>query len=127
MATMNPAMAQPTDPTAAAPDASQPQGTSGYLICLHVDGDSGQISVGVESDQEEASEGAQADEQQEQADYTPVGSIGEALQLAKTIYQNNGQMPDQGGADLAAAKSGYAKYSKGRPQMTAPGGMFGEE
>ena len=120
----------PADAAAApAQDTDQPAADPGYLICIAVDG-AGKISVGVESQAEEAAEGEEytgEPDGQGEGDYTPVGSMQEALSMAQAIYRNKGQMPDMN-PDMAAAKAGYAKMSKGRPQMEAPnpGGVFGE-
>lgn len=116
------------DAPAAGGNEAAPDGKPGYLICLHVSGD-GLISVGVEPDSEESSEPADmlggSEETKEAADYKPVASMDEALAMARTIYRNNGQMPQD--PDMEAARSGYAKRAMDRSAMrSAPGGVFGE-
>lgn len=96
-----------------AQDQGQGQDQGGYEICIKVDAQ-GQISVGVESD---ASPGAMAEPQDEGADYTPAQSIDEALQVAKSIFDNDGQMGDAGNDRETIAKQVFGDMA----QPQAPG------
>lgn len=84
--------------------------TPAYEICIKVD-EAGAISVGV-LDATENYAGSDAEVQ-----YTPVGSIKEAITTAMDIYQNNGQMLGSGDDDF---NSGF-----GAPQAPAAGPMAG--
>lgn len=87
----------------------QSQEPSGYVILLHVAGD-GSISVGVESEAEEAQEGETPGDGSEAAEQAsgdnddqmkPCANIKEALTEALAIYKADGQMPDDTSADEA--------------------------
>lgn len=104
------------------PNRGEMQGMEGgkpaYLICIHSSAD-GQLSVGVEP------EGAEGEGMEEmEHEYTPVGSIDEALDMAHEIFRAGGKMPEEPG--MEDAKTAYAKKAGARPTMSAPGGMFGE-
>jgi hypothetical protein len=92
-----------------------------YLICIAVD-PSGQVSVGVESD----SSGDLMGEDDEGPEYKPVADINEALSMAKMIFRNNGQMPEEDTQALEQAQAGYEKKAGPMRGMKAPGGIFGE-
>lgn len=99
-----------------ASDDSQ-QAQSGYVICIHVGGD-GTLSVGTESDQEEAQEaqGGSGDDAQDMEDYEPAKNIKDALTMALEIYRNDGQMPSQ-------ADSNFQQGFDGGSGASAGGGM----
>jgi hypothetical protein len=117
MPQQDPALAQPATPEAA--------DSGGYEICIRVSGD--QISVGVESGDQEAGEGASSEagggmDAEGGTSYTPVADISEALAMAKDIFRNNGQMPqNEEDAAMAQAKSGYAKHAM---KSDAGGGLM---
>ena len=97
--------------------AEQP---GGYEICIKVGGD-GMISVGVDPADQEQAEMGEAGEA-----YTQVQSIAEALQSAKEIYANNGQMPVQG-TDEQQAMAGYNKGAKPMGMGMPASKVFGDE
>lgn len=70
-----------------APEGMEAPG--GYEICIKVDAQGG-ISVGREDAREESAEPAMSGEEGE---YTPAGSIKEALQIALTIFKGSGKAP----------------------------------
>lgn len=84
----------------------------GFLVIIHKAKD-GTLSVGVETDKEEAAEAGQGGEMAEsageQADdgFREVGSPKEALTLALEILRNDGKMPDDGGQADAEFNAGY--------------------
>lgn len=109
----------PEDAQDGGADESQEQG--GYVIMIHVDG-SGKLSVGVESDQEEAAEGetpGDGSELQEQQqgqsddDMVPCSSIKEALTTALEIYKADGQMPAEADDNFQQGFSGSADSGSG--------------
>jgi hypothetical protein len=82
------------------PEGDEAKGSGGYCIEIHVGAD-GKLSVEVESEAEEAQEeGAEAGGEAGETG-SPASSIKEALTMALAIYKNNGQMPDDTGADEA--------------------------
>jgi len=88
MATM-PQDTAPMDPEA----MEEANAAPGYRICINVSPD-GQMSVGAEPmEAEEAYEG----------EYTPVQGIKQAMEMAMTLYQAGGAMPDEGEADAEFA------------------------
>lgn len=89
---------------------------AGYKICIVVDSQ-GALSVGVESE-------ASADVG-DGGSYAPVQSIDEALQMAKDIHANNGQMMGAMSPEDAAMKG----YNKGGAPATSmgPAKVFGDE
>lgn len=103
-----------TQPQAAAPgadsedqsDMGSDETQGGYVVCVHVDAQ-GKITVGVETDQEEAQEGG-GDESQEEQGYQPVATIREACKLLTQIYNSQGEAPDNA-ADQADMAAGYGK------------------
>lgn len=107
-------------------DAPEGEPTSpSYTICLKVAGD-GSLSVGVETGDPAAADSAMGDGEAE-PDYKPVGSLEEATAMMQDIIANKGQMPeDSADADLAAAKTGYARKAKAGPSAPNPGALFGE-
>lgn len=102
---------------------NDPASQGGYEICIRVGADK-QISVGVESAEEDPAAG----QPEQEGDYAPAASIGEALSMAGEIFRNGGAMPDQAaGPDAQTdAMAGYKR--KAAPQMSAPDptGIFGE-
>ncbi len=60
---------------------------------------------------------AMAEPQDEGADYKPAQSIGEALQVAKSIYDNDGQMSDAGNDRETIARQVFGDMA----QPQAPG------
>jgi hypothetical protein len=90
MATMpQPAQAAPGQEPSQ-PDPSQPdQGEGGYCIEVEVSAQ-GQITVSVESaDQEDSEQPGQEDESGDM----PVNNIRDACKMVEQIFANNGQMP----------------------------------
>lgn len=83
---------------------------TGYTIEIEVAGD-GSITVSAETSAQEESEGSGesaegADGSSGDNEGTPVDSIEEALDLAKQIFKNNGQMPKSNGMSVEQAFKG---------------------
>ncbi len=85
----------PMTPPAMAPEAAeQATAAPGYRICINVSPD-GQMSVGAEP--------MEADDAEEEGEYTPVQGIKQAVEAVMSIYQGGGAMPDEGAADAQFA------------------------
>lgn len=109
------------------PDAEQSQ--AGYKICIKVD-DQGAITVGVDAHDAEMGEMGEMGgipEDDAGGGYAPAQSIDEALQVARDIYNNNGQVRDAMSPEDSLMK-GYNEGGK-KPMRggMSPAKVFGDE
>lgn len=114
MADMMPQGAPAADPTAAAAPEAAPDTSNGYTIEIHVTPD-GKFAVGVEPMAAERTENNEGDPiggdaSGDEANFQPVGSLGELVKLVREIVTNAGQMADTG-ADMDAMAAGYGSNS----------------
>ena len=90
--------------------AAGDEASPGYTIEVTVTGD-GQISVGVESADEENAEESGGDQaetgDQESAEAKPFKNIKDALTYALQIYKNDGEPPEDDATSESAFQSGY--------------------